>query len=211
MFNKIDSIVVDYQESYDDNKFVELYTELKQTREVLLHKLRKELPSSVSKDEIQAIYDDAIFRCAKKFDSSKKCSFVTFMSREIEDKRSMYVRAMNAEKRKSDNDAIALDAKVSPDSETSVAEMLADPLAADANDNLSCEDILTHLKTFMQSSTKNHTSGSLIAFDAVYFDTREEKHAAMRKLLGADLSTSAIHKKIKRAKLAFKEYLEKNN
>lgn len=210
MSNKVDNIVVAYQESYDDDKFVELYNELKRTKEVLLNKLRKSLPAAVAIAEIESIYDDAVFVCSQKFDATKGCSFVTFLSRDVEDKRKMYLRQLNAEKRKSDIDAIALDAKISVDSETSVADMLADPLAADADDNLNCEDILNHLKTFMQINTKNHTNGSLIALDAVYFDTREEKHAAMRRLLDCEISTSAIHKKIKRAKLAFKEYLENN-
>ena len=211
MQTALENNVVEYQKSENDDIFVEIYSALIPTKRLILRKLRKSLPATILQDEIEAIYDDAVLSCVEKFSPEKGCGFVTFLTRETEDRRKMYLRYLNAEKRKSDAEAMAIDAKASADSETSIGELLADTAAVNAEDNLNCEVILDSLKNFMKTNARNHVNGSLIAFDAVYFETREEKHAAMRQLLGSDISTSGIHKKIKRAKEAFKKYLEENS
>lgn len=208
---KIDDSVTAYQQNRTDENFVELYSALGVTMKKCFGRLRKALPAVVSNDDILGLIDDAVLSCIDKFDQQKGCSFVTFFCREIEDRRKDHVRHLNAEKRQADLTAVPLDAKLDNDTETTLVDMLTDDTATDAEDVLVAEGILDSLRAFRESSEKNKVHASLVAFDAVYFETREEKHAAMRQLLGKDISTSGLHKKVKKAKIAFREFLGENN
>lgn len=210
LMQKIDELVTEYKRNADEVVFEAIYEMLKPTRQQAAVRLRRSLPTSFGEAEIQEIIDDSVMQCIFNFSAEKGCSFITFLCRDIEDLRKMRIRKLNAEKRKSNVDAVALDATVSDDSDTCIADMLVDTNATDPLENLQCSDIVNSLKAFMQTSHKNHIAGTIIAYDVSSFESREEKHAAIENLLGQKMTTSGIHKKIKRAKVAFKNYLENN-
>lgn len=211
MSSSVEELVLQYQDCRENAVFNELYTELLPLKKVLLLQLRKSMPTTIPYADIESIYDDAIFYCAHKFSPGKGCAFKTFVSMEVEDSRKMHLRKLGATKRRADLTAVPLDAKLDNDTETAVVDMLTDDTATDAEDVLVAEGILDSLRAFRESSEKNEMFASLVALDAVYFETREEKHAAMCQLLGKDISTSGLHKKVKKAKIAFREFLGENN
>lgn len=208
--DKIDVAVLAYQSERTDALFLEVYNSLEATRKKCFGRMRKSLPSAVTDADIYGIIDDAIMKCVKYFDPSKGSSFVTYLCKELESRRKDHVRHVNAEKRRGDMTAAHLDAPLEDDGGTTIGEQLQDTGAVNVDDLLAAQDIISSLTKFKEMSEKNSIYAALIAFDYTYFETREEKHDAMRLLLGKDFTTSGIHKKIKKAKLAFKQFLENN-
>lgn len=210
MLASVEELVIQYQDGRDNDIFNAIYAELLPMKQVLVRKLRKCTPSAISDADVETFYEDAIYICAAKFSADKGCSFKTFVSMKAEDMRMAHIRALNAEKRQADATAVSMDTLIADSSEMRVVDMIADTSATDPVELLTGSEILDKLQSFMAVNAKNHTAGALIALDTVYFTSREEKHTAVQKMLGAELSTSGIHKKIQRAKIAFQKYLEEN-
>lgn len=207
MLSTVEELVIQYQEKKDSDVFTEIYMELLPMKNIIVKKLRKRTPVAISDAEVETFFDDAVFHGAARFDATKGCSFNTFIYMVAEDMRRTHIRKLNAVKREADATAVSIDALATDSSETRIVDLIADDTAVDPMDVLAGSEMLESLKEFMAQSPKNYTAGTLIALDTVYFSTRDEKHAAMQKALGTELTTSGMHKKIQRAKTAFKKFL----
>lgn len=208
MAGTVEQYVADYQGG-DVAAFSDIYDYAETMRKVTVKTLRKKLPSVVDDHEIDALFDSALLIAVTDFKEGEGCSFATFFKVVIENRKNNLLDAVNAEKRKCDYYHSSLDASV-PDDDGDSATLLAtllDENAIDAMDNLQCHAIIEALQAFRKTSTKNAVYVDLIICDSMY-DTREEKHAAMREVLGSDFTASGIYKKLKKARAAFKEFFE---
>lgn len=208
MAETVEQYVADYQGG-DVAAFSDIYDYTEPMREVTVRSLRKKLPSVIDDHELDALFDSALMIAVADFKQGEGCSFSTFFKMVIEKRKNNLLDAVNAKKRQCDYYHTSLDASVAEDDGDSATLLttLLDENAIDAVDNLQCHAIFDALQDFRETSPKNAIYVDLIICESMY-DTREEKHAAMREVLGSDFTASGIYKKLKKARAAFKEFFE---
>lgn len=190
--------------------FESIYELLLPTKRQAISRLRKLLPSCVSDDDISAMYDDEVFLCLEKYDPDLEASFKTFLFKALETSRKMHIRYLNAEKRHGDYLAESLDCPINSNTEKTIVDLIVDDSSVNPIDNLTCIDIINSLNTFRNTSKVNRTYADLIACSAMPYNSEEEKITAVSKVLGEKIEKSAMHKRIKRARNAFKIFLQNN-
>lgn len=217
MIGTVEQFVADFQEG-NESAFSDIYNHLENTRSECIRRLRRKLPSMIGDADIEALFDDAILVATNSFQQDKGCSFVTFLKMTLEQRSKNLMSYINAEKRQADYYHVSLSAtNESDDGSDETDNLLAtlvDEKAINAEDNLQCSALMDSLKEFRKLSKKNREYADLIIYDSMVFESREEKHAAIQAMMGVSVKSSAIHKRVKRAKKAFKEYFEetqKNN
>lgn len=210
MLNTVEGFVTEFQ-SGNESVFSDIYCQLENTRRDCIRMLRRKIPASICMADIEAMFDDALLEAATTFKDDQDCAFVSFLKYILEVKRKMLLRYINADKRKDALSAESLDKEFEPDSGSCLLDLLIDEDAVNAEDNVTCNDLIDLLQSFRDSSKKNKEYADLIAYDCMAFSSKQEKHNAIQGMLGVSLTSSAIHKKIKRAKNAFKEYTEINH
>lgn len=191
-------------------RFTDIYSLTEATQGRCKRFLRKKLPATITDADISAIYDDALLQSVETFTGETDEEFEAYVYRASSSAGIDLLRKTNAEKRKANTGAISINSKVGTDETVEIADIVADTTKEHPDSLLACEDIIACLTAFRGINNKTREYADLIAFDTMLFPTKADKHDAMRGILGKDVTSSAIHKKLGRAKKSFREYLEEN-
>lgn len=217
MIGTVEQSVEEFQKG-NESVFTEIYLQLEGTKSECVKRLRRKIPSVIGEADLEALFDDALLYATNSFKQDKGCSFVTFLKVILEQRSKNLLRSINTEKRSADYYSVPLTATSDADSEndesSNLLATLADESAVSADENLACKDIMDVLKEFRCLSKQYKEYADLIIFDSMVFSSKAEKHAAICAYMGSTVTSSALHKRIKRAKKAFRQYFDdinKNN
>lgn len=208
MTNTVEQHVRDFQLG-NAEAFEDIYEKLLSIKSQVISKLRKSLPSSVDNFEISAMYDDVVWKCSCTYQADLGTAFTTFLYKAAENECKMRIRSLNAEKRAANFYGVSLDStENSEDGSVALLNTLADEAAIDAQENVECLDMVELLEDFSSRSRLNKEYADLLIFNALPYTSNKEKHAVICDYLGETITASAIHKRIKRARSAFKKHTE---
>ena len=180
------------------------------TKRRAISRLRKLLPSFVNSDDINVMYDDTLLSCVKMYEFCSEASFNTYLFESLENARKMYIRHLNAKQKKIERSTESIDCPIADDTERTLEDVIVDDTSVNPVDNLICSDIISSLNAFRDTNKTNKAYADLIVCCAIPFNSEEEKLLAVSKVIGEEIGKSAMHKRIKRARSAFKTFLQKN-